>query len=231
MRTSIATGGEPRLLLLDVDGTLIDSQHSILTSMAAACAAVGVPAPADAAVRRIIGLSLDRAMEILMPTLADAVRAQVTEAYKDQFAARRSRPDHHEAMFPGVLEALEQWQAAGFLMSLATGKSRRGTESVIAMHGLGRFLSSIHTADDGPGKPHPAMILAALSETGVDPARAVMIGDTSFDMLMADAAGVAGIGVTWGYHSPAELTAAGARVIVEDTAALRRAVETVIPLT
>ena len=96
---------------------------------------------------------------------------------------------------------------------------------MIQAHGLqGRFVS-LQTADGHPSKPHPAMLLTALAEAGVDARDAVMIGDTSFDMQMGRAAGVAAYGVGWGYHTPAALTGAGAALVADDFAGLTRALQ------
>ena len=106
------------------------------------------------------------------------------------------------------------------LLGVATGKGRRGLDVMVANHGLQRTFVTLQCADDHPSKPHPAMVLAALAEAGVAPADAVMVGDTTFDMEMARAAGVAGLGVGWGYHEPAALSGCGAVDVVADFAAL-----------
>jgi phosphoglycolate phosphatase len=110
---------------------------------------------------------------------------------------------------------------ANTVLGIATGKSVRGVRMVLGHHGLYEHFATVQTADTAPSKPHPGMILAAVRETGVAPRDAVMIGDTVFDIEMARAAGVAAIGVSWGYHPPAELRAAGADVVIEDFAQLR----------
>ncbi len=97
---------------------------------------------------------------------------------------------------------------------MATGKARRGLLAVLEQHGLETRFATLQTADVGPGKPHPAMLERAMAEVGVAPSDTVMIGDTSFDMLMARSAGASAIGVSWGYHPVAELEAAGAHSIV-----------------
>ena len=196
----------PRLAVFDCDGTLVDSQQVIAGCMAVAFAAEGLPAPAPAAVRRVIGLPLAQCVAILAPDEAPSRHARLVEAYKGTFFTIRQRPDHHEPMFD---------EEAGWLLAIATGKARRGLVAVLDRHGLvGRFVN-LQTADDGPGKPHPGMILRAMDATGAAPADTVMIGDTSFDMTMAVNAGVAGVAVGWGYHPPHELVAAGATAVAE----------------
>jgi phosphoglycolate phosphatase len=101
------------------------------------------------------------------------------------------------------------------LLGIATGKSRRGIDRLFDREGWHKSFATIQTADDHPSKPHPSMLLEAMRETGAAPASTVMVGDTSYDIEMARAAGACAIGVAWGYHTVAELTGAGAKVIVE----------------
>jgi phosphoglycolate phosphatase len=205
-----------RLAVFDVDGTLIDSQHNIVASMMLACERNGLAPPAPEAIRRIIGLSLPEAVTALLPEVEPGQILRVVEAYKTGFQELRMRADHFEPLFPGAIEALDTLEAEGWTLAVATGKSRRGLMLMIERHNLlGRFVS-LQTADDNPGKPHPAMLRRALDEAGALPAEAVMIGDTSYDMQMGRSAGVRAIGVAWGYHSRAELLAAGADLVVDD---------------
>lgn len=204
-----------RLAVFDVDGTLVDSQHNIVSAMSEAWMKLdlGMPRPED--VRRIIGLSLVEACSVLLPFSPPGMHRAVAEAYKDAFRALRLLPDTMEPLFPGVIEALDELEAQGWILGLATGKSRRGVQSVLAAHGLeGRFVT-IQTADDNPGKPNPRMLLRAAAEVGADPAEVVMIGDTAFDMMMASAARTAALGVSWGYHSLDELRGSGAQMVVD----------------
>ena len=106
------------------------------------------------------------------------------------------------------------------LLGIATGKSRRGVDHLIVAHGFEGWFATIQTSDHHPSKPHPSMLLSALAETGLVAERAVMVGDTEFDMAMGKAAGFATIGVAWGYHPRARLAAAGADRVIEDFAEL-----------
>lgn len=205
-----------RLAVFDVDGTLIDSQHNIIAAMTAAWRLHGLGDPRPEAVRRIIGLSLVEACARLLPQGDEALHHSLAHAYKDAFMEMRNRPDHTEPLFPGTREALDRLEDEGWLLGLATGKSRHGVEAMLERHGFQNRFITRQTADDHPGKPHPAMVLAALAETGVEPRAAAMIGDTAYDMRMAVAAGVHGVGVTWGYHAPDELREAGAERLVDD---------------
>ncbi|MEY8842118.1 HAD-IA family hydrolase [Cribrihabitans sp. XS_ASV171] len=204
-----------RLVLFDVDGTLVDSQAGILGAMQAAFAAVGLDRPTREAVLGIVGLSLPLAMQRLAPDQPGTVHARMEEAYRDAyFRQRETLGAAHSPLYPGVLEVLEKFHAMPeVLMGVATGKSQRGLDALIEAHGLGRYFVTRQCADHHPSKPHPSMIEVALAETGVAPGAAVMVGDTTFDMEMAAAAGIAAIGVGWGYHRPDALT--GARRIID----------------
>jgi len=203
-----------RLAVFDVDGTIIDSQHNIVASMLEACEEHQVPPPTPAAIRQIIGLSLMEAIERLLPDLDPDRLRDVAESYKLGFQRLRLRPDHYEPMFPGALAAFDQLAKEGWLLAVATGKSKRGLNAMIERHQLqGRFIS-LQTADDNPGKPHPAMLQRAISDAGALATETVMIGDTSFDMQMGVGAGAHPIGVGWGYHPTQELLGAGAERVV-----------------
>ncbi|HXP96970.1 MAG TPA: HAD-IA family hydrolase [Telmatospirillum sp.] len=214
-----------RLAVFDVDGTLIDSQHNIVAAMALAFQAQGLDDPGAEAVRRIIGLSLVEAVACLAPDLGPAKHESIALSYRDAFFVLRSRPDHSEPLFPGAVEALDRLEADGWLLGIATGKSRRGLDAMIERHGLqGRFMT-LQTADGNPGKPHPAMVLQAMDAAAVGPDVTVMIGDTSFDMQMARAARARAAGVTWGYHPSSELLTAGAETMIDEFSALPSALE------
>ena len=197
-----------RLVIFDVDGTLVDSQAEILGAMADAFATQGLPVPPDSAVKGIVGLSLPVAIAALVPGLEAARQAALVSAYKAGFNARRlAHGVAGSPFFPGARAALERL-GARYRLGVATGKSRRGLDGLIQGHGLQGLFCTTQVADDHPSKPHPAMILACLAATGVAPGDAVIIGDTEFDMEMGRAAGVRRIGVTWGYHPVARLTLA-----------------------
>jgi phosphoglycolate phosphatase len=204
-----------RLAIFDCDGTLVDSQHSIAAALATAFAAHGLPVPPPSESRRVVGLSLVEAMAALLPGHAPALHAELADSYKSAFQQMRADGAVEEPLFDGIAALLDALEADGWLLGVATGKSDRGLGLCLDCHGLaGRFVT-LQTADRHPSKPHPSMIDRAMAEAGAEPAGTMMIGDTSFDMAMARAAGVAAIGVAWGYHPPAELWEAGAHHVVE----------------
>ena len=185
-----------KLVVFDVDGTLVDSQAHIVAAMEFAFGAIGLPCPPRAEVLGIVGLSLPQAMTRLAP---QADNAALVEAYKSSFGTFRSQD--MSPLYPGALAVLDALsRREDLVLGVATGKSRRGLDHVMAAHGLEGYFVTTQVADDHPSKPHPSMVLAAMGEAGVDAQNTVMIGDTSYDMDMGRAAGVRCIGVSWGYH-------------------------------
>lgn len=201
-----------RLVLFDVDGTLVDSQASIVSAMTASFQALSLPVPDRAAILSIVGLSLPIAIARLAPDQSQATQRRLVEGYKEAYHAHRLEMGAASSpLYPGAREVIGSLQAVPeILLGVATGKSQRGLDALLEAHGLDSVFVTRQVADHHPSKPHPSMIETALFETGVSAGDAVMIGDTSFDMEMARAAGVAGIGVGWGYHDRSQLGAASA---------------------
>ncbi len=219
-----------RLAVFDCDGTLVDSQHSIVDAMFEACDRHGYARPTALAVTRVVGLPLVDAVVRLVPDLEPGQGEELCETYKAAFGQMRQEGSVREPLFPGVLDTLDELESRGWLLGIATGKAFRGLKATLGHHGiLDRFITH-QTADRARGKPHPEMMLNAIEQTGVDPANAIMIGDTTFDVEMAVSAGTRAIGVGWGYHEHHELIDAGALTVVDSgpalTAALLDAVET-----
>lgn len=205
-----------RLIIFDVDGTLVDSQGDIVAAMTAAFDAVGAPMPDRQTVLGVVGLSLDVIFPRLCPDLPVTAHHVMVAAYKDAYMDLRAKAGiaHSSPLYAGALESLKQLrESPEVLLGVATGKSRRGLDKLIEGHDLGGFFVTQQVADFHPSKPHPSMILQAMHDVGVDPEQTVMIGDTSFDMDMAAAAGVAGVGVSWGYHPTTALS--GARQVID----------------
>ncbi|GAM99236.1 similar to phosphoglycolate phosphatase [alpha proteobacterium U9-1i] len=195
-----------RLAVFDLDGTLVDSRHSIGEAMAQAFAALDLPPPSYDETRRIVGLSLVPALQILAPHLDPARWPELGVAYKNAFVRNREN-GIREPLYDGARETLERMRAAGWLMGIATGKARRGIDHVLAAHDLSSFFDCGFCADDGPGKPDPHMLALNMQALDVDPEHTVMIGDTTFDMEMARAAGAYALGVSWGFHTADEIAA------------------------
>ena len=208
-----------KLVLFDVDGTLVDSQNIIVAAQRMAFAAHGLEPPSRERSLSIVGLSLAEAFTVLVGPKGPI--AGLVEAYKDSFHSLRQDPANAEPLFPGVERCLE-WlrDREDAVLGIATGKSRRGVAHLLERHGWHDVFSVIQTADDAPSNPHPGMILQAMRETGTHPRDTVMVGDSSFDMGMARAAGVLPVGVSWGFQPVAALTEAGAGPIVHSYAEL-----------
>ncbi len=199
-----------QLAIFDCDGTLVDSQATICRAMEDACVMLSLEAPERSAIRRIVGLSVPVAVARLFPNADNKTQASMSEAYKQAYRAIRQAGEAQEPLYDGMQPLIQRLHAEGWLLGVATGKSKRGLDIVIDMHQLQDYFITLQAADFHPSKPHPAMIEAAVAEAGCDMDQAVMIGDTTYDITMAAAAGCRSIGVTWGYHDANELIAAGA---------------------
>lgn len=210
-----------RLAVFDCDGTLIDGQASICEAMETAFTQHGLALPDRNAVRRAVGLSLPQAVRLLIPQGEASLHGAVVEAYKHAFRTARVEGNLSQPLFDGMADLLAALTEQGWQLGVATGMSDRGLAHCLESHGIaGRFVT-LQTADRHPSKPHPAMLEAALFEAATQAEDAVMIGDTSFDMEMAGAAGVRAIGVAWGYHHPDELAGAGAEFVAETPTELK----------
>lgn len=207
-----------KLALFDCDGTLVDSQINICRAMEDSFGRAGLTPPDRAATRRIVGLSLVEAMQALLPDAEPALHGALAADYKAAFHRMRGNGLVEEPLFEGIAEAIEALNDDGWMLGVATGKSDRGLALCLAHHGIAHRFVTLQTADRHPSKPHPSMIETAMAEAGASPATTVMIGDTSFDMLMAVNAGAHALGVAWGYHPHDELTHAGAHRIAHSAA-------------
>lgn len=206
-----------KLAIFDIDGTLVDSRAMITAAMKRAFAAAGIAPPAPQRMMSIVGLSLHDAMAVLTPEHDTATHHRLGDAYKQAFWELRAAKAHPEDLFEGARPLLERLRRRDdVLLGIATGKSRRGVDHLIAAHGFEGWFTTIQTSDNHPSKPHPSMIVTALAEAGCGPLEAIMIGDTTFDLLMARQAGVGAAGVSWGNHPVHELQAAGAHRIAND---------------
>jgi phosphoglycolate phosphatase len=204
-----------RFVAFDLDGTLIDSASTIVASVLACWDACGFPAPAPEAVRRIIGLPWEESVRALLPGAAEPEFARIRAYHEEVRLGLRARPDRTEAPFPGALDTLARFQAHDYLIGLVTSRASHRLGELLERHGLDSCFVTRKTADMGPGKPNPHLLIEAMDELGVPRDRTVMIGDTTFDVLMARNAGTSAVGVSWGVHSTEDLIAAGAHRIAE----------------
>ncbi len=203
-----------RLALFDCDGTLVDSQHNIVMCMDDAFHKAGLTPPSRHETKRIVGLSLLPAMQVLAPDAEHDLHMQLAEDYKNAFHRLRGNGLVDEPLFEGITDVLDALEAEGWLLGVATGKSDRGLDLCLKHHNIREHFVTLQTADRHPSKPHPSMVAQAMADAGATPSTTIMIGDTSFDMAMGVAAGARALGVDWGYHDAHELRQAGAYHVV-----------------
>lgn len=209
------------LVIFDCDGTLVDSQNTIVSGLDVAFRAVDLTPPSRAECLSIVGLSLEIAIQKLCAPEHHHLVDQMADAYRHAKVTERAAGESFDPLYPGAKAAIDMLHSReDVLLGVATGKAYRGVAHMVETHGLQDRFVTIQTADRAPSKPHPGMILQALEETGAQAARTVMIGDTSFDMEMACSAGVGALGVSWGYHAKPLLEHAGADRIIDDFAEL-----------
>lgn len=204
-----------RLAIFDCDGTLVDSGATIYAALRDTFRKNGLDLPSPKDSRRVIGLSLVEAMAALVPDAAREDHAALAEDYKRAFWALRAAGQVDEPLYEGVLELLDALEEDGWLLAVATGKSDRGLGHCLEQHGIHARFVSLQTADRHPSKPHPSMVLQAIADAGAAPETSFVVGDTSFDMAMAAAAGATAIGAGWGYHDPHDLIEAGAVAVAD----------------
>jgi phosphoglycolate phosphatase len=204
------------LIVFDWDGTLMDSTAHIARSLQAACRDLGLPDPGEEKARYVIGLGLRDAINVVAPSLDPADYPRLSDRYRFHFLVK----DHSTELFAGVREMLEELRDTGYLLAVATGKSRVGLNRSLDETRLTRLFDGTRCADETFSKPHPAMLQELTRELGQDLARTVMIGDTTHDLQMAASAGAAGIGVAYGAHDLAALEALAPRYIARDVGAL-----------
>jgi phosphoglycolate phosphatase len=206
------------LVVFDWDGTLMDSAAAIALSLQSACRDLDLPVPDEDRARYVIGLGLDDAMSHILPELDSSHYPQVRERYRVHFLAH----DAGTALFPGAAETVTGLHEAGFLLAVATGKSRRGLDRALGATGLRPYFHATRCADEASSKPHPAMLLELMRELNVASDRTLMIGDTTHDMGMARAAGVARLAVAYGAHAKETLLEYEPLACVGDFDELRR---------
>jgi phosphoglycolate phosphatase len=195
------------LIVFDWDGTLMDSEAKIVRCMLAAAADLDIAVPGEEAVRHIIGLGLGEALAALFPRCDTGIRARLAERYREHFLV------HDQGampLFPGVETGLVALADRGFLLAVATGKARRGLERVLDDTATRRYFAATRCADETCSKPHPRMLEEILEVTGVEPGRALMVGDTVYDIAMARNAGLPALAVSYGVHTRESLLANGA---------------------
>lgn len=203
------------LLIFDWDGTLSDSAQLIANAMQGAIATLNLPSRSDQQIRELIGLSLDEGMRRLFPELDAAEVMNLLGGYRRQWLSPTGGGMAEPPLFAGARTALEELQDAGYLLAVATGKSRLGLDRSFRHFGdLHSKFMVTKTADQTAAKPNPLMLAEILGELGVSAERALMIGDTEYDAAMARAIGMPALGVACGVHDDARIRAAGAMAVI-----------------
>lgn len=210
-----------RLAIFDIDGTLLDSQDNILLAARQVCERHGLPQPSPDMILGATGLSLSEAVQHLSAGQDNALKQRIIDDYLAIFTAFRRQPVTPERLYSGAVETLDALKRAGWQLAVATANTRENTALILDAHGLCGYFASVQTADGNASKPNPDMLIRAMADLGAGADQAVMIGDSSFDMIMAGAAGVRAIGVAWGYQKAEDLLKAGASFVAENFAALR----------
>jgi phosphoglycolate phosphatase len=205
------------LIVFDWDGTVMDSTAVIAGSIQAACRDLGLPVPSDDAARYVIGMGLAQALRHAVPQAPESLYEPLAERYRHYFLAQ----DSAIPLFAGARETIDELYRAGHMLAVATGKSRNGLSRVMQSSGLKDYFLASRTADETFSKPHPAMLLEIMDELGVQPARTLMVGDTTHDLLMAHNAGVDAVGMTHGAHPEHELRELQPLALLNDFAELR----------
>ena len=200
------------LIVFDWDGTLMDSEATIVQCLQKAAADLGHPVPDEARARDVIGLGLHQALARLFPEADDAQVNALANQYRRHFLDPERPPS---PLFPGAGELLETLASRDYLLAVATGKSRRGLDMELEHTGLGDFFHCTRCADEAFSKPHPQMLLDVIDYLGVEKGRTLVVGDTEYDMQMAANAGSHAVGVSYGVHAPERLQKEGALAVFD----------------
>lgn len=202
-----------KLIVFDWDGTLMDSAEKIVNCFRSTARDTGLPEPSPDGVRGIIGLGLREALAQLFPDAGDGDLERAAAAYRDHFLARDQT---RMTLFPGVMEGLNVLKSESFQLAVATGKARRGLDRVLEETGTRDLFLATRCVDEARSKPHPRMLLDILGETGFMAHESLMVGDTTFDLRMAAAAGLDALAVGYGAHPVAPLLKEKPRACVDD---------------
>lgn len=204
------------LIIFDWDGTLMDSAYEIVGTMQQAIQDTGLPERTPAQMRELIGLGINDVLARLFPDLDPARVKERLARYRERYGWTRNRV----VLFEPVRETLVLLGQRGFELAVATGKSRRGLDRALKESDTRGYFRVTRCADESAPKPAPRLIEDVLLRTVTEPERALVVGDTEYDMAMARAAGVDAVGVRCGVHEDTRLRRAGAIDVLDDIGAL-----------
>lgn len=206
-----------QLVIFDWDGTLMDSAAHISSCMQRAIAAAGAEYRDEAAVRNIIGLGLEEAVQQLFPEAETALIQCIVTEYREEFLVRNQQVS---PLFTGVRDMLSTLKARGYALAIATGKSRRGLDKVLEQTGLQDYFPITRCADETFSKPHPQMLEEILTDHDLTVDRALMIGDSEYDLLMANNIRMDAVAVSYGVHEAHRLAQHKPLACLDDIRAL-----------
>ncbi|QIR14328.1 HAD-IA family hydrolase [Shewanella aestuarii] len=198
------------LVIFDWDGTLMDSIGAIVESMQSAAKELSIDVPSERAIRDLIGLSLPKILDTLFGHLAH-LHDSITERYRFHYLSGRFA----SPLFEGAEQLLSDLSDSGYTLAIATGKARQSLDRTLALSGVEHLFKASRCADETKSKPDPLMLHSLLAHFDVPAHRAVMIGDSVHDLNMANNAGIASIGVSYGANLVAQLTSANPIAIVD----------------
>ncbi|MFT2090909.1 HAD family hydrolase [Paraglaciecola sp. 2405UD69-4] len=187
-----------KAIVFDWDGTLMDSISKIVDSMQTSASHFGLPVPSFDEAKNVIGISLLPALKKLFSIDDHDEAVKLMLIYKEHF---KNHTQICSPMFEGAVELLEELKARGHLLAVATGKARQGLEHNLLHSNTGHLFTTSKTADDASSKPSPDMLKQILSELDLQPSDVLMVGDTSYDMQMAETIGMDRIAVSFGVHN------------------------------
>ncbi len=217
-----------RLIIFDCDGTLVDSQKSIMNAIVTAWEGFGLNPPKLSSVLQVIGLTIQDSVRVLEPNLNENDYGKLEKEFYSAFVNLNEQAKIEEELFPNVVETLNVLNDDKSYLAVLTGKGKLGLQNTFKNKNIGEYFISTKTSDCGPGKPNPQTMNELIAELGVEKENVVMIGDTTHDILTAKNAGVKSIGVSFGYHSVSELVNAGADEIVDDFSNLPSVIDTLL---
>ena len=218
------------LLIFDWDGTLADSIGQIVRSMQIAIAELGWESRTDAQIGTLVGLGLGDGLKRLYPGIGQSQVNELLACFRQQWMSLGTG-QAEAPLFEGAEAVLHALHEAGYVLTVATGKSRTGLDRALVWHrGLRPLFMATRTADETADKPHPLMLTEILAELDIPAERALMIGDTEYDSAMAKAIGMDSVGVATGVHEPSRIQKAGARAVLESIRDLPRWLDSLVPV-
>ena len=193
---------QAKLIVFDWDGTLMDSAAYIIECLQTALNDLNLPQKSDSEIKNIIGLGLKEALAVLLPEASESDLKTLTARYRDHFF---SQDKETSQLFDGARDLVEELHNQNYFLAVATGKGRHGLDKVLKETGLGEYFPITRCADEAHSKPHPQMLMDIIDWYGVEASETIMIGDTEYDLQMANNANAHGVGVTYGVHDEQRL--------------------------